>query len=261
MGAATGTAQSVHIAHCLSACPAGEASSNEIVVRHLFAASINAQTGLADWVAYRVLRDTIGVASLLPRRWQADDLLALDSASVQLLEDEPAVIQPGAGGQQDRAYGVNEISINPADRGRFVPMSSFAGTPYWDELNYISNLAPLPVDLRTGSWSRLDQSINELASRIGEVFVVSGPLYQIQQPLNVTTSVAVNRPIAYFKVIASTTALAAFVFKQDLESHANYCDQQSSLQQIETISGLTLFPRLQDYTFAELHSKLGCVDY
>ncbi len=259
-GAATSNAQSVHIAHCLYACPTGEANSNEIVVRHLFAASINGQTGLADWVAYRVLRDTIGVASLLPRLWKADDLLLQDSASLQLLMNEPGFTQPDLSDQQDRAYRFNEISINPEDRGRLVPLTSFAGTPYWDELNYISNLAPLPVELRTGSWSRLDQSINDLASRIGEVFVVSGPLYQIQQPLSTNTSIAANRPTAYFKVVASTTALAAFVFREDLESHANFCDQQSSLQQIEQTSELTLFPQIQDITFAELHTELGCVE-
>ncbi|MEQ8955791.1 MAG: hypothetical protein RL120_16790, partial [Gammaproteobacteria bacterium] len=56
-------------------CPAGAPASNEIVVRHLFAAAINSQTGIADWVAYRVLRDSLGVASLLPRYWAQDSLL------------------------------------------------------------------------------------------------------------------------------------------------------------------------------------------
>lgn len=54
------SAQTVHIAHCLAGCPEGAPAANEIVVRQLFAASLNYQTGLADWVAYRVLPGTVG---------------------------------------------------------------------------------------------------------------------------------------------------------------------------------------------------------
>ena len=258
---ATGSAQSVHISHCLAGCPDGGANSNEIVVRHLFAASINGQNGMADWVAYRVLGNSVGVASLLSRQWQAEDLLSPDSASPRSLGNGPGFTQLDLSDQPDRAYRINEITISPGDRGRLVPMSSFAGTPYWNELNYVSNLALLPADLRTGSWSRLDQAINELAARSGEVFVVSGPLYQIQQPLNTSTGATLNGPNAYFKVVATATATAAFVFREDLESHAGHCDQLGSLQQIEQISGLTLFPRLPDFTLAELHTELGCADY
>lgn len=56
----------VHIAHCVEACPqAGE--TREVVVHHLYAAAIDPGSRLAEWVAYRVLGGTLGVASLLPR--------------------------------------------------------------------------------------------------------------------------------------------------------------------------------------------------
>ena len=84
----------IHIAHCLQGCPAGTPDSNEIVVRHLYAVSINAGSQLADWVSYRVLPDSIGVASLLPREWQTDQL-ARNGAQAEQIND--------AGGQTGAA--------------------------------------------------------------------------------------------------------------------------------------------------------------
>jgi endonuclease G len=256
----TGAAQNVHISHCQSACPSGAANSNEIVVRHLFVASINQQHGLADWIGYRVLQDSVGVASLLARYWQQDDLLPGESPYLQSDETRPGFTQPDLSDQPDLSYRINEILIDPEDRGRLVPMSSFAGTPYWDELNYLSNMSPLPVDLRTGSWSRLDQAINELAARIGEVYVLTGPLYQIQQPLDSNLTSATNLPSAYFKVILTETAHAAFIFQHDLAPHRDYCDQRTALGQIEQLSGLRLVPGQQTSMNSELHSELGCAD-
>lgn len=252
------TAQTVHISHCLNGCPVGEAENNVTVVHHLFAASINHQSGLADWVAYRVLAGTIGIASLLPRLWAADNLVVPDSTSVQLLNGGPGFAQLDLSDQQDRNYRVNEITIKPEDRGRLVPLSSFADTPYWPELNYLSNMAPLPSDLRTGSWSRLDQSINELARRVGEVFVISGPLYKIQPAVNTRTGNSFSRPAAFFKVVATESALVGFIFPWNLNQHVHYCDLRSSLQRVERRSGLNLFPNRQDSTALNLPAALGC---
>lgn len=254
-------AQTVHIAHCMAGCPESSlpagTGANEIVVRHLFAASINGDSGLADWIAYRVLKDSVGVASLLPRFWLEDNLLSSKSNLDQLIDNSPRIIQPDLTDRADSSYRINEIIINAEDQGRLAPMSSFAGTPYWSELNYISNLASLPNDLRVGSWSRLDQAVNELAARVGEVFVLSGPLYRIQT-LATSADGLSDRPAAFFKVIAAGTQRAAFIFPQDLAQPANYCDQLSNLQIIEQETGFTLFPELQNSADEDLAVELGC---
>ena len=197
-------AQTVHIAHCMAGCPQSSSqagpASNEIVVRHLFAASINSENGLADWVAYRVLADSVGVASLLPRFWLEDSLLLSRSSLDRSTDNSPRILQPELSEEENRSYGITEIIFSTEDQGRMAPMSSFAGTPYWADLNYISNLAPLPHDLRVGSWSRLDQAVNELAARIGEVFVVSGPLYSIQNTLSTSADSLAVQPSAFFNV-------------------------------------------------------------
>ena len=69
------TAQTIHISHCLAGCPVSVLPGNEVVVRHLFAGSIEKDSGLAEWVAYRVLSGSVGIASLLPRYWAEDRLI------------------------------------------------------------------------------------------------------------------------------------------------------------------------------------------
>lgn len=247
--------QTVHIAHCLAGCPAGAPAANEIVVRHLFAASINFQSGLADWVAYRVLPGSVGVASLLPRTWEVDRLLA-DPVSTSV-ESGPRFSQPDLSNQQDRDYRITEIVVNAEDRGRLVPMSSFAGTPFWEDLNYLSNMAPLPGDLRIGPWSRLDQAVNELAARAGDIFVISGPVYGATQSL-VIDGEGGQRPTSYFKFITVGNEFAAFAFPQDAQQHSHYCEYLTSQDAIQRDSGLRLLPQLSEPGTDSLHEQLGC---
>ncbi len=260
--AASGSAQNIYISHCMGSCPdSATTANNEIIVRHLFAASINADNGLADWMAYRVVEAALGVASLLPRVWRVDNLQFTESPYLRLSDNVRVINQPDLSGRADQSYRVNALIIDARDNGRLVPMSSFAGTPFWSDLNYLSNLAVLPSALREGSWSRLDQAINELAARSGELFVVSGPLYLIQEPLNARDRPELAQPSAYYKLVANRRSHLAFIFPSDLPQHAHYCDQLSSLLEVEQLSGLQLFPDMQDSSTTELVAALHCTSY
>ena len=50
--------------------------NSKLVIHHVYAAGLNSQTGFADyWVAYRMTKEAVGVASLLSRGWQLDRLV------------------------------------------------------------------------------------------------------------------------------------------------------------------------------------------
>lgn len=253
------SAQTVHIAHCMAGCPVNDggilSDDSELIVRQLFVASINSRTGLSDWQAYRVLADSVGVASLLPRAWYEDSLVSPNVASANVIDDGQQFVQALPIDAEERSYQLNEINILSEDQGRLVPMSSFAGTPYWSELNFLSNMAALPFELRAGSWSRLDQAINALANKTGEVFVVTGPIYDDRERVD---DDALINPSAYFKVISTRYAMSAFIFSSDVRQHVNFCDQLSTMEVVEGRSGLDLFPqRGNDFTDT-LHAQLGC---
>ena len=250
--------QIVHVAHCMADCPSGAPPNNEVVVHQLYAASVNSDSGLADWVAYRILGESVGVASLLPRQWKQDQLLP-DNASNEPGDSQgPRLTQEAVITRSDRSYRINQYIFDPDDRGRLAPMTSFASTPYWEELNNMTNMAPIPSQLRTGSWARLEQAVNELAGTDGELYVISGPLYEISEPFSLSTSGFDGQPSAYFKVVATLEQHAAFIFSSELGLNARYCAQQTTLQRIEQLSGLKLFPSLRQANNRDLALALRC---
>lgn len=254
--------QSVVVAQCQGQCPtyqAVDASRNsKLVIHHVYAAGLNSQTGFADWVAYRMTKEAIGVASLLSRSWQPDRLANIPD-ELEIMESVAAQVSLASISQSDNPYGGGTPPPQqPENRARFAPITSFANTPYWRDLNNLTNMVPMPPPLRLGAWLRLEQSLNTLLALEDELYVITGPLYLITEPLSINSAAAEFNPAAYFKVVVDESGYAAFVFREDLAQSAAYCDQQSPLQQIEQVSGLVLFPGIKHGESAPLKSKLGC---
>ena len=141
------------------------------------------------------------------------------------------------------------------DRGRLAPMTSFAATPYWPELNQLSNMSGLPQAMRTGPWSGLDQAINELTTLVASLYVVAGPVVSRQSEGRNSES---GRADAFFKVVSDGKWVAAFLFDANLPAHAHFCGQVSSLAEIEGQISLALFPGAKLGDSGELVEALGC---
>lgn len=255
-------AQNVAIAHCQGTCPSYSsglsATRANVVVHNLYAAGLNGNTGMADWVAYRLTKEAIGIASLLPRFWQADELVRLSGID-ELAEAEAlgfSLAEISSGGNP--YGGFNEPLGEAQERARLAPMTSFAKTPYWRELNNLSNMVAMPTPLRRGPWLQLEQTLNQIVNEESSLGVISGPLFLIDEPLNTTISSANLNPAAYFKVVIADSGIAAFVFTQDLSQADRFCEQQANLEQIELMSGLELFPESNPMPSEQLLSELGC---
>ncbi len=259
-------AQEFAITHCDGACPqyASNAVANraKIVVHHVFAAGLNSDTGLADWVAYRLTKDAVGVASLLPRSWQPDRLVAFSDAaepidinsSVYSLADIASTGNPYYGSER-------EIPTSNESRARLAPITSFANTPYWSDLNNLTNMVPMPTPLRSGAWLQLEQALNEYVvnAETVNVNVVSGPLFLINQPLSSLATAGIElAPAAFYKVVATKAGSVAFVFRENLPQQASFCDQKASLEELERMTGLIMFPGRDVPESSALLTGLGC---
>ena len=254
MAAVRISAQEINISHCLNSCPDVSRPTNEVSLHHVFAAAVIPETGEVEWVAYRVLPGSIGIASLLPRWWEADRLLRGGQRDAAL-EQTPGFVQPDLSNAQDREYRTGEIRMAAEDRGRLTPMTSFAATPYWSELNQLSNMSGLPQSMRTGPWSGLDQAINELTAVVTPLYVVAGPVMSQQSRGRSSES---GRADAFYKVVSDGQRVAAFLFDANLPPHAHFCAQISTLAEIEGQVSLALFPDAELYDDAELVAALGC---
>lgn len=255
-------AQNIAIAHCQGSCPGYSsplaATRSNVVVHNLYAAGLNGDTGKADWVAYRLTKDAIGVASLLPRFWQPDELVRL-SGIEELAEAEALGFSLAEISSGDNPYGgFNEPVGNVPERARLAPMTSFANTPYWAELNNLSNMVPMPTPLRRGAWLQLEQTLNRMVTAELTLGVISGPLYLINEPLSTSIDAASLNPAAYFKVVVADGGIASFVFPEDLAQTDRFCDYQADLRQVELMSSLNLFPKSDPAPSAKLLRALGC---
>ena len=256
------TAQNVVVSQCNGQCPSYQSSASDknanIVIHHVYAAALNGQTGLADWIAYRLTKDAIGVASLLSREWQPDRLMSMPN-ELEIIESAAADISLASISVNDNPYaGINAPEPDKEDRARLAPITSFANTPYWPDLNNLSNMVPMPANLRLGPWLRLEQALNSFVSKQGELYVVSGPLFLITEPLSSSNSLAALNPAAYYKVVTTDDAMAVFVFPNNLTRAESYCGHTSSLSDLETMSGLTLLPGKKLKASKALLAELGC---
>ena len=237
-----GLAQDIHIVHCLAGCPTGTPNTNDLVVREIYALSNNEKTKFADWVAYRVTRETIGTSDSLNRSWQDDELLDADDTL------------------EENDYDGASRALR-TDRGHQAPLASFAGTHFWRVTNILSNITPQKSALNQGPWVRLEAAVRDAAYATGRVYVVTGPIFDpdeeaMQLPRADEPHIV---PTGYFKVVAhSTGRLAAFLFDQDVPRRMDFCDGLVTLRHVETASGLDLFPHAPDWPTGSLETQLGC---
>jgi endonuclease G len=64
----------LHTFHCLNDCPVGASATNDIIVLEIYTLSSNDLTKMADWVAYRVTKESIGASG--DREWRVDPWLS-----------------------------------------------------------------------------------------------------------------------------------------------------------------------------------------
>lgn len=256
-------AQSVAVTHCQGECPryqsAVAARQSNIVIHHLYAAGVNGHTALSDWVAYRMTKDAVGVASLLPRSWQPDRLVRFSPLEdiLQAGEEELRLSENIARNSNPYA-GSGATLVQPENRARMAPMTSFANTPYWPDLNNFSNMMPMPAPLRRGPWLQLEQRLNRLVTTEEELYVITGPLYLINM-LSLTPSSDDLNPAAYFKLVADDSGVVAFLFSRDMLQSDNFCSSRVGLAEIEEMTEIEFFPNRGRVTESLLlRDKLGC---
>jgi endonuclease G, mitochondrial len=233
----------IHTFHCLQGCPMGAAETNDLIVREIYTLSSNDLTKFADWVAYRVTKESIGASGA--RAWKADPWLA----------DEETLEPP----DYDGAPAALKI-----DRGHQAPLASFSGTPQAAATNFLSNITPQKADLNQGSWVRLENAERALAQGAGNpaVYVLTGPLYEREMPGMPKANEPHRVPSGYWKVVAiesgSTIKVSSFIFDQLTPKAANHCAMRESIEEIERRATLRLFPRLKQRNFPKLDAQLGC---
>lgn len=221
--------------HCPLGCPSNP-PGNDLVFNHLYALSNNPQTKFADWVAYEV--DVVNFGASPGRDWAQDPLLNADETL------------------EEKDYTGARKSDLEADRGHQAPLASFAGSRYWSELNYLSNITPQDKDLNQGAWKALEEEVRSAVNYADSLLVITGPLYDSAMPQLPKADEAHQVPSAYFKLVYDHKGAAAgFIMQQSSGRKDDYCGKLVSLQSLSSAVSFEL-PQLEDSP--QLRQRLGC---
>ncbi|PCJ27083.1 MAG: hypothetical protein COA96_03990 [SAR86 cluster bacterium] len=231
-------AEEYRIGQCLYGCPEGASRENHLLLRPIYALSYNSSNKAADWAAYRVTAGSIGIASSLSRQPVLDNFV----------ED---TLQP-----VDFA-GSEELGLV---RSHLVPLVDFAGTPYWNDVNFLSNAVARSRSLSQGAWYGLEWSIRNFVNRGNEVFIITGPIYkELQTVPQLQTETQHRVPDAFFKIVMTDNGRgSAFVFDQSTPVHVHHCDLQTTVEEIEALTDLNIFPENPRLNLDSLGESLGC---
>jgi len=230
--------QSYKIAHCYGGCPIGGSVENHLIIRPIYALSYNTTNKSADWVSYKVSIESIGIASSLSRTPLLDEYVSETLRAVDFLDAE--------------SLGFT--------RAQYVPLVDFAGTPYWNEVNYLTNTVARTSSLSQGAWYGLDWSIRNYVNRISEVFVLAGPIFDSTADAKTLLTDNPHRvPDRFFKIIITEQGQAAsFILSQEAPVHLHHCEMQSSIAEIEALTHLDLFPLIPQSLEEAAFENLGC---
>ena len=149
-------------------------------------------------------------------------------------------------------------------KGHMIPASdvrwSITGM---DETFYFTNICPQNESLNAGDWEYLERKVRKWARDYGSVYVVTGPIIG-EGKYGKIGARGVTVPDAFFKAVATLRNgryySIAFVMGND-DKRYYLRDCAVSVNELENITGLDLFPALDDSIEESVESQLSLSDW
>lgn len=198
--------------------PQGLAATNIFICRDIYALSMNAQTKMADFVAYCITPKEVGLFGQeeQSRVWMPDPDLP-----------ENAALEPGD------YEGVGSMEW---DRGHLAPLASFRGGA-WEQTNYMSNIAPQAAVLNRGAWLGLEKHVRRLVGQHGRVCVMTGPVYEREMPSLPKADEGHAVPSGFYKVVWYGQEQEAYFFDQGTGKGVKFEEGKIEIETIEDKTG------------------------
>jgi len=215
-----------------------------LIIRDIYALSSNDETKFADWVTYRLDKETVTGDVETGRNWKVDPWL-----------EENETLEP-----EDYTGAHDTLET---DRGHQAPLASFKGTGIWTETNFLSNITPQKSELNQGPWRVLENKVRELVKKGHTVYVITGPYYDRDMPLLPNADEPHKLPSGYWKIVISpedknpeTMKCASFLFNQDTPGNAKVTDYLCKIDDIEGKTHLDFFRELPDIIEEKIEGNL-----
>lgn len=126
------------------------------------------------------------------------------------------------------------------DRGHLSPSGDFGDMQAQRESYSLANIVPQDPNDNRGIWARLEGAVRELAENEGQLYVVTGPAFDLAHQQRIHDRVAV--PIKIWKAVFDPAKQAAGVYLVDNAPGSEW--QVISLTELRALTGLDVFPKL-----------------
>jgi len=220
------TAQATALDSCQAQIKYGAPSlSGVLLCREGYMLSYNTAHKTADWIAYHLTRKDMHGNIPRTNDFRPDPDLAADQQA-QLAD-----------------YDHSKYT-----HGQLVPAASMR----WDaramsESFLLSSTAPFSKQMYKGIWSTLEQKVRDWVNSRGELYVVTGNIYDSPEPKTIGPDyVAV--PSAFFKVIFDPVRVdaIAFIIPNRKENPSDLPRFITTVDNVEKVTGLNLMSKLND---------------
>jgi len=231
------TAQASALGDCSAQIKYGAPShSGQLLCRLAYVESYNTARKTPDWVAYRLTEPEIHGNFLRTHDFQADPEIAADN-SARIVDFQHSGYVPG----------------------QMVPSKDMLwNARAMNESYLLSSVVPLNRGMAQGIWATLQQRVRDLVQARGELYIVTGPIYDRKTPKTIGPDhVAV--PDACFEVIFDPVRVdaIAFIIPNRPEPSQDLPNFVTSVHAVEQRTGLDFMPKLDDAVESLVKSKVS----
>lgn len=131
-------------------------------------------------------------------------------------------------------------------RGHMTPAADAADAQEMSQTFYLSNMVPQNQVMNEGIWAGLENATRACASNLGELYVITGPVFSGQPQTVGRDHVAVPDQIFKIAYDAKSGQYRAFVIpNRALPRRSDFAPYEKSLAEVEQLTGLKFFPQAQ----------------
>lgn len=128
------------------------------------------------------------------------------------------------------------------DRGHVAPSADMPDKRAQHECFSLANMVPQNPENNRGLWGGIESAVRNLTKERGELYIVTGPLFKGKNLQRIGGAVMV--PTQLFKAIYDPNRHEAGAYLVDNSADAQ--TQKISITELERVSGLNIFPSIND---------------
>ncbi len=140
----------------------------------------------------------------------------------------------------DERAELNDYAHSGYDRGHMSPSADFVDAQSNQECFTLANMVPQNHNNNAGLWSHIEGSARYLTKKVGETYIITGPIFQGSNLQRIGGRVLV--PTSLFKAIYVPSSGQGAAYVTPNAAGDDY--SVISIAQLEQLTGINLFPKM-----------------